>query len=207
MLYDWTTIVALLLRESEELISSALSTAQSSILLQMFVTSALSVIESHNSEDDALEAEYDALVVCLQKSLASLILRFRDDESALLELVELVQHADFSTSNAVVVKSFRGLLKVVTDLFFSVTTDRLLEQLTVSLRTWKSSSDAAIQSAVTSSLKDTLDSVWNTVVEAVGKVQAGLKARVENSSRSSSVGGKRRTSGKKSLVSVTLMRV
>lgn len=195
--------MALLLRESEELISTALRPAQSSALLQMFVTSALAVCETHDSgEDDSLDAEYDALIVCLQKSLASLILRFRDDEAALLVLTDLLEHCDFSShSNAAVVKNFRGLLKVVTDLFFSVTNERILEKLTVALRTWRSSNDAAIQNAVTSSLKDVLDSVWNTVTEAVRRVKEGLKTRESgNNSSSSSVGGKRRNSGKKSLV-------
>ena len=208
VLFDWSTIVALLLRENEELISTALRPAQSSALLQMFVTSALSVIESQDDEEGSnLDAEYEALMVCLQKSLASLILRFRDDEAALLVLSELLEHCDFSNSNAAVLKNFRGLLKVVIDLFFSVHNERLLDKLTTSLRSWKTSSEVAIENAVTASLKDTLDTVWNTIIEATKNVQEGLKTRDSlntSGSSSSGAGNKRRRGGKKSLVRLYL---
>ena len=41
MLYNWSTIIALLLRESDELISSALRPQQAAILLRMFVHAAI----------------------------------------------------------------------------------------------------------------------------------------------------------------------
>lgn len=157
---DWSTIIALLLRESDDLISTALRPSLSAILLRIFVASALNLKNwfnqtkaAQNEEidgmrggkprrasfsnrldgEDSLKAEqWESLNSHLLRDLPMLLVRFRDDQTNLSVLVSLLCCCDVSVSN----KALKSLLKSVIN-FFDTSSDILvIEALCRALREW-----------------------------------------------------------------------
>lgn len=157
---DWSTIISLLLRESDDLISTALRPTQSAILLRIFVSSALDLRDWHqqiraaqneevdgmkggkqrkgsfanrlNSEDQVLAEQWESLNEHLLRDLPMLLVRFRDDQANLSVLVSLLGCCDVSVSN----KALKILLKSITDFFESSSDEKVIGSLCTALREW-----------------------------------------------------------------------
>ena len=157
---DWSTMISLLLRESDELISTALRPTLSSILLRIFVASALKLRDwyvqvkaAQNDEVDGMKGgkqrrgsfanrldsddqqkalQLESLNEHLLRDLPTLLTRFRDDPANLSVLVSLLGCCDVTVSN----KALKSLLKSVAD-FFSLSSDEnVICSLCTSLRGW-----------------------------------------------------------------------
>ena len=156
---DWGTIIALLLKESDELISSALRPALSSILLRIFVSSAMNLKEWYqitilnqideidemkggkqrksfskklNDNDQDKAEEWESLNEHLLQSLPALLKRFSDDKNNLSVLVRVLTCCNISLSN----KALKGLLKSISDFFDSCSDDDVIDSLSKALREW-----------------------------------------------------------------------
>lgn len=202
VLYDWSTIVALLLRESDELISSALRPSQAAVLLHMFVASAQDIHQKHLAHSDA-SGNWESLNAVLQQSLSPLLQRFRDDESNLEALAGLVELCDYSlvtsASGATAVsasnnqKNFKGLLKIVQDLLNSVRSDNLIVKLVSALYSWRTSlRSGPLAAAANTAVSDILSAAWESVSSSFANIQhtrdnASGKANKRNSKGSSKV--------------------
>jgi hypothetical protein len=144
VLCDWSTIIALLMREGEALTDHALRTSQIAILLQLFASSAKHVAQqrqalaaqdrssskSVKSEARLIRDRYDSLNSILQTHLPLLLSRFQDDEGNMVVLSELFSCCDMVT-NAKIAKTMLG--KMV-DLFVSFPKSPLLANICQSLR-------------------------------------------------------------------------
>ena len=156
---DWSTIIALLLKESDELISSALRPTLSSILLRIFVSSAMTLKEWYqitvlnqteeidemkggkqrksfskklNDIDQDKSEEWESLNEHLLQSLPTLLKRFSDDKNNLSVLVRVLTCCNISLSN----KALKGLLKSISDFFDSCSDDDVIDSLCKALREW-----------------------------------------------------------------------
>jgi hypothetical protein len=157
---DWSTIISLLLRESDDLISTALRPSQSAILLRIFVSSALDLRDWYqqvraaqndeidgmkggkqrrgsfgnrlNTEDQVMAEQWESLNEHLLRDLPMLLVRFRDDQANLSVLVSLLGCCDVSVSN----KALKSLLKSVTDFFDSSSDEKVIVALCSALREW-----------------------------------------------------------------------
>ncbi len=199
MLYDWSTITALLLRESDELISSALRPSQAAVLLHMFVCSARDIHRKHVDGNDA-SGNWESLNAVLQQSLSSLLQRFRDDESNLDALAGLLELCDYSlvanAAGATAVsgssnqKNFKGLLKIVQDLLSSVQSDSLVVKLVGALYSWRTTLQSGPLFAAAGAA---VSAVLNTAWEAVALPFASIRTRNDDtpgkSSKRNSKGG------------------
>ena len=157
---DWSTIIALLLRESDDLISTALRPSLSAILLRMFVASALnlrnwfqqtkaaqneqidgmrggkprrSFFANRLDGEDSVKAEqWESLNSHLLRDLPMLLMRFRDDQTNLSVLISLLCCCDVSVSN----KALKSLLKSVINFFESSSDAKVIDALCRALREW-----------------------------------------------------------------------
>jgi hypothetical protein len=157
---DWSTMIALLLRESDDLISTALRASLSAILLRIFVASALNLRSwfqqtkaAQNEEidgmrggkprksffanrldgDDTVKSEqWESLNSHLLRDLPTLLTRFRDDQTNLSVLVSLLCCCDVSVSN----KALKSLLKSVVTFFESSSDIKVIDALCRALREW-----------------------------------------------------------------------
>ena len=160
ILTDWGTIISLLLKESDELILTALRPTLSSILLRMFVSSAMNlkmwyqnIISNQLEEIDQMKGgkerqtssskklknidynkaeEWESLNEHLLLGLPSLLKRFSDDKDNLSVLVRLLTCCDISLSN----KALKSLLKSITDFFDICSDDDVIDSLCKALREW-----------------------------------------------------------------------
>ena len=170
MLYNWSTSIALLLRESDELISTALRPAQSSVLLIIFVHCAVDLTNKRNGYTKALTLSntdkqflesWEALNENLHVHLPALLTRFKDDESNLSVLVELLDCCDFSSNE----RALKALMKVVLELVNSTRKENILKKLIASLCSWMQLSgtiagtvEVAVKGLVNNCLESILDS-------------------------------------------------
>jgi hypothetical protein len=164
-MYNWPVTISLLLRESEELISSALRPSQSAILLRMFVHCAVDLNRrrtllagagvSLSANDRHFLQSWEALNEHLLRSLSSLLVRFKDDEANLLVLVDIVPCCTFTaaaaSSAAESERALKTLLKIVMDLFQITRDEKILSVLVGTLCTWAGGGGGGSSSSTDSS--------------------------------------------------------
>jgi hypothetical protein len=203
--YDWSTIISLLLRESDELISSALRSTQIAILLRIFVSSASFVTRKKSlfqsssmqgsnvssrlstSKGTRKESEpWESLNENLQRSLPLLITRFKDDDANLSLLCMLLPFCDYSISDNP--KAFKALLKVVADIFRSTTDAVIVHRVISAMRAWMLLG-GGIVGEVESSCRELIQLSWLSIVRSsssLGKAMAKLDETNKSKRRPSS---------------------
>lgn len=178
-------MISLLLRESDELISSALRPPQVAILLRMLITSANHVMrlqaanKSSSSSSSAAELanrlslsknavsqsldHWESLNGNLQKSLPLLLTRFRDDDANLSVLCMLLPMCDYSSAQNQ--RSLRALVKVVIDIF-KASTNRMIAHLIISaIKGWMDLG-GTMSVEVEDTAKVLFQSSWDAMLEA-----------------------------------------
>lgn len=206
VLFDWPTIISLLLRDSDDddaAGSAALRPSQVAILLSMFVSAAqhLKVKStaaavaaadgrlSNSKENDAWLALQDTLRV----NLPLLLVRFKDDEANIAVLVNLMSCCDFS-GNA---KAIKAMLKVVTDIFSDVQVESVLSTVARGLHSWYGGGDPTVKNQIHSFLRADCDKRWSRIVGLTSELQAANSAAETVGSASSSSSKRKSKGGKK----------
>jgi hypothetical protein len=182
LLYDWNTVVALLMREQEDLITNALRPLQISTLLHMFVRAATRVtqqkreIESGTLEadDEVITSRWESLNSVLQNKLPLLFTRFKDDEDCLAALTELLCCCDLH-SNA---KSNQHLLSGLQEIFLSFGDESLLKNIVNAFKRWKSSN---FSDPVVNVVRSLVETLWGNLV----KTESLLRTLTESETKSS----------------------
>jgi hypothetical protein len=114
-------MIALLTRESEDLISAALRPNQVGILLTLLAAAAKAVaveLRADRSERSHAFERWNALNAALNAKISALLSRFRDNEGHLEVLSELLQHMSPSGGQ----KAFKAVLGALTEISFTATT-------------------------------------------------------------------------------------
>ncbi len=208
ILFDWSTIISLLLRESDELISSALRPTQVAILLRMFITSANYVVRLKGIHKPAASTaadlasrlslsksaatlsldHWESLNGNLQKSLPLLLTRFRDDDSNLSVLSLLLPICDYSSVQNQ--RALKALLKVVFDIF-KATTNRMVAHLIISaIKGWMEVS-GTMSIEIEDATKTIFQSSWDALLQAAKGLSQAMRGeessqKKRRSSKSSS---------------------
>lgn len=189
-MYDWNSIIALLLRESDELITSALRPPQISILLKMFITSSLEVKQRVQLElqTRAKELElnlksaksvsvnsrmvdiWESLTENLHSSLPLLLTRYRDDESNLQTIVILFECCDYSSNH----KGLKSLLKVVVDIFNTTSNQQIIKTIINAFKNWQSIG-GSIGEDIGNLTQKLLNESWSLICSKSSKLQNLLK--------------------------------
>lgn len=197
MMYSWFTIIGLLLRDSDDqLTMTALRPAQSSILLRMFVHSAVDLTKKHGryqqqlqhnkqlavTLDNRLARDWESLNEHLQTYLSGLLTRFKDDETNLAVMVDLLQCCDY-TSNE---HALQATLKVVLRILESTRNTTILTKLVAALRGWIDMS-GTISGTVDAAVRSLVNRCWNNVVSSKDALQKIADDQSTSNSSSSSV--------------------
>lgn len=165
MLCEWSTIIALLLRESESdelLLSSALPAPQAAVLMRFFAASAASLmkmIQTNTACSDSTRHRWTSLQSQLALSLPRLLVRYRDDDANISVLISLLNSYDIKAST----KQFQALLKVVFSTFASSHSDVVLGSILDTIRVWRKCS-TSLQTTIDKSLSDVLINLTDTIV-------------------------------------------
>ena len=205
---DWSTIIDLLTKESEDLISTALRDSQVSILLHLFVTSAKTLKQSlttgnqvEKGMDDKLPAKksklitmtqqsaqssWDALNDLLKRKLPPLFNRFKDNEANLTALAELLDLCDFSG------KGLQDMMKVSFDLFRMSSSDKLQRKLVSAFRVWIQGGGPA-SGVAEDGVKQLVVSQWTAMQTAAVSAQKAAK-QPQSRGRASNGSSKKRPS-------------
>lgn len=131
LMLDWTTLTALLMRESENLVSQALRPAQIHALLAMLVFSATHLKKRDDGNNAETRIRLEQLQDLLSRRLQELLLRFQDNNSNLTLLVELV-----SCLNPTTVREDEILHCLTILMNRPSENDSLLRGVTTALRDW-----------------------------------------------------------------------
>lgn len=201
MLYNWSTTIALLLRESDELITSALRPIQSSILLRMFVHCAVDLTQrrakfstssgSLSSADRQFRESWESLNENLQMYLPALLTRFKDDEENLIVLVELLSCCEYSEE-----RPLKALLKVLLELFDLTRQERILSGMATCLAGWLRTG-GTIAGTVEGAVRRLLQACWQTILDLTAQLQ-GIVARREGADSGSEVASAKKGAKRKS---------
>lgn len=209
MLYNWSTIIALLLRESDELISSALRPQQAAILLRMFVHAAIDLTarrrrlleaSSLSPADKQMLECWEALNQALQTHLPTLLTRFKDNEENLMELVDLLPCCEFSSED----RALKALLKVVLELFGSTRRESILSSLVATVCDWMRGG-GTVAGTVESAVQNLVAANWQAIAENTVLLQ-GIVDRRDNESAAASESSSRKGSKRKSSASAVQVR-
>ena len=197
LLRDWSTMTALLLKESNDKITVSLSPALSAILLRMLVSSAESL--SHLIEaaaareeksaggkkdaDKADLADWMRLGEVLQRDLAKLLKRFSDDHTNLAVLARLLTCCDLGEAP----KLMRPLLKALEGIFDTATSSDagLVSVVCTALRGWTRLGEQA-SGAVEPVVSSVLKSSWETLEQSLVDLQAIAAQPLMSTSKKSS---------------------
>lgn len=201
-------MIALLLRESDELIISALRPSQASILLRIFVHCAVDLTTrrakfatsgSLSSADRQFQQSWEALNENLQVYLPSLLTRFKDDEENLIVLVNLLPCCEYSED-----RPLKALLKVLLGLFDLTRRESIMKAMTSSLAGWLRSG-GTIAGTVEGAVRGLLSSCWQTVTDGTAQLQDFIRLRDADASfdGGSKKGAKRKCKGAASQVECT----
>ena len=158
---DWSTIVSLLLRESDGVTSVALDEEHAGILLRLFVASAMQLrhwfhqtvqlndasdiahnenekIKKRLSVDDSSQmhfTDWESLGKILIHDLPKLFVRYRDDKNNLMELSRLLICEsiiyNINDQKSTVINTF---LRIISELFVSCSDKNLLFHIAAGLR-------------------------------------------------------------------------
>jgi cohesin complex subunit SA-1/2 len=187
---NWSMIISLLLKESDDFIAIALRPSLSSVLLRIFVASAIELKKwntdikalqlddvkgmrkgkgnrgsfTHRLDaDDQLKAEHwESLNEHLLSDLPKLLVRFRDDQANLEVLVTLLSCCDVSLST----KALKALLKGVNDLFENSNNEEVIVDLCSALRKWKSCGGIS-KGVVDGSIMTLLAGLWSRIEDSL----------------------------------------
>ena len=188
VLRDWSTITALLLRESDDKITVSLRPAQAAILLRMYTASAEQISDIMNQEqtqnrkvNSEFLAEWNQLNDVLQKDLAKLLKRFSDDRDNLDVLLRLLCCGDFGDA----VKSLKPLLKVLEGILETATAadEPLIAKVCTAFRKWSLIGEqgaGAVEPVMTAVFKAT----WKKVEEATRVLQKVTSAPISKKGQS-----------------------
>jgi hypothetical protein len=147
LLFQWSVIIALLMKESDGLIATALPPTLCSILLRLFAYSARHLYTAITSAsgkamDESMATAWESLTEHLQKDFPRLLNRFKDNEDNNLEILsQLLPYYDVASSTATA-KGFKQCVQCVTDVFAMSTTDLVLQPLSHALKSWVSANKA-----------------------------------------------------------------
>ena len=175
IVYNWPTMISLLLRESDDLISHSLSTYQASVLLRIFVHAAVELNEKRLSFADQVSLTsserqclqwWEALNRNLISQLHTLLTRFKDDEKNLAMLVDLLACADYSVDE----KASKQVLKVVLELVEVTRNESVLTKLVSALCGW-TRVGGTISSAVEATVRDMVETCWGSVLDGTTQLQ------------------------------------
>ena len=209
MLYNWSTIIALLLRESDELISSALRPQQAAILLRMFVHAAIDLTArrrrlleatSLSATDKQMLECWEALNEALQTHMLTLLTRFKDNEENLVELVDLLPCCEFTSED----RALKALLKVVLELFGSARRETILSSLVATVCGWMRAG-GNVAGTVENAVQNLVVASWQAITDNTVVLQGIMDRRDDESAAasesSSRKGSKRRSSAAAAQVS------
>lgn len=201
--------MALLVRESEDLITSALRSSQINILLSMFTTSAIFVIEKNSKIDNSVRVStksstsiescskeillnlVDSLNAELLESLPALFIRFRDDPNCQDWLLRLFGCLQLSSQT----KQVDSIVKLALELLQTVRTESSLLKIVSTLATW-SRTIGPLSTSLNVALGKMLQSSWRDFLSSCKT----LSERVESYS-----GDKKKKNARKSTVSVNIV--
>eukprot|EP01032_Pedospumella_encystans_P034931 gene34931-39499_t len=210
MLYNWSTIVALLLRESGDLISTALPPAQAAILLRMFVHAAIDLTGRRRRLNDSATALtatdkqmlecWEALNATLHTHLPTLLTRYKDNEENLVELVDLLPCVEFTGTED---RALKSLLKVVLELFASTRKESILSSLVATVCHWMRAG-GTVAGTVESAVQGLVVGSYEAILQHTARLQALVDERDTGNSASASQlsgdsskrGTKRKSTGK-----------
>ena len=193
IVYNWTVFVSLLLKENEEWLSTALRPSQITVLVHMFVYSALD-LNAKRRDDTQCSAHviesWEALNECLIQHLPSLLTHYRNDndETNLLDLVSLLEVCEYHANSD---RQLKALLKVVLDIFEISRDGEVLSMVVGAFRRWmdlKGTTAGTVEIA----LKKLFNDCWDVTSSSIPQLQR-LVESISNAKPSSS-GTKRRKS-------------
>lgn len=157
--------------------------------------------DDSGNKSSAFAQHHEALNVNLQRSLASLLTRFRDDDEQLAILARLLECCDFSTTHSSSAsssktvggsaKSLKGLLKILADIFLVSGDGQVLRRVVRTLLDWTMEmQDASLVALVTTSMADLMQACWQTVEDSSDR----LRSELAEASVTTSKGNRRRSS-------------
>ena len=185
------------MRESDDLISSALRPAQAAILLRIFVHCAsdlnarrLALADSSAltaSERQTLE-HWESLNNTLYTHLPALLTRFQDDEDSLAVLTDLLVCVDYTSQE----RAIKSLLKVLLQLVEIIRVENTLNKVVAALCQW-TRLGGTIAGTVEVAVRDVLATCWQSILDGTAKLQNVINTRTTGED----VAGKNDTSSKK----------
>jgi hypothetical protein len=203
--YNWSTIIALLLRETDDVIRVALRPAQASILLRMFVHCAVDLnqqrlacadgVSLNSAERQALQC-WESLNENLHAHLPALMTRFQDDEGNLAVLVDLLPCVDYAAEE----RACKAALGALLELLELTRSEGILTKLVAALCSW-TRIGGTIAGSVESAVRGIVTSSWQTVAVSTAQLQAVITRReTDSASSGKKSAGKRKSKGASSQV-------
>lgn len=195
LMFQWSVIVALLMKETDGLIARALPPTLSSILLRLFAASAkhlhglISASSSltsptaaskhspHKVVDESLASAWESLTEHLQKDFPRMLNRFKDNEDDNLEvLVQLLPYYDASSGSATA-KGFKQCLQCVVEVFNISSNETVLQLLSLALKSWLAAnkSNASLTKGLTEAVTGLIGSVMARMSASFDECTALLK--------------------------------
>jgi len=177
---SWDIMVHLLLKDSEDLIESALPSAHVSMLLRLFVASALSLKREKMKEEDLhkrrdqnlLDSDWNSLQGVLSASLPSLLTRFRGEDSELETLVDLLECYDTSAADG---KRLQLLLRSCVEIMDAASSEAVLVKIGGAMKGWFAKGRQ--HKAVVGVLRGVMKGCWDKIAAAVGVLTEYLNKR------------------------------
>jgi hypothetical protein len=204
--YNWSVSTALLLRETDDVITVSLPPAEAAILLRVFVRCATDLNARRLALTDATSltsAErqtmqwWEALNVNLHTTLPAMITRYKDDEASLAILVDLLPCVDYASEE----RACKAALKVVLELVEITRSEDVLIKLAEALGSW-ARLGGVVGGSVSAAARMLVRDCWRNVTEHSSQLQELLSAR--NSGAKKAVTTKRKSKGSASQSQVRL---
>jgi hypothetical protein len=209
-MYQWSVVVALLMKESDGLIATALPSALCAILLRLFAASAKELHALISSDVPAegnqagrrdrkiveahLATAWESLAEQLQKDFPRLLNRFKDNEDNNLEVLSKLLPFFDCTSGVATAKGFKQCLQCVIDVFAISSNEMVLQQLSIALKSWTSSnrSNPGNTKLLTVSLSGLLEAQHSRLVSGLDtckSLMTHFRDNIVAQARSASRGG------------------
>lgn len=186
--------MSLLLRENEEWLSTALRPSQITVLVRMFVYSALDLNTKRRDDTQCSSAHviesWEALNECLIQHLPSLLTHYRNDETNILDLISLLEVCEYH-ANSSSDRQLKALLKVVLDIFEISRDSKVLSMVVDAFRRWmdlKGTTAGTVEIA----LKKLFNDCWDATSSSIPQLQRLVEST--SNAKPSSSGTKRRKS-------------
>jgi hypothetical protein len=207
ILRDWSTIISLLLRDSESGLTTTLEGPQASILLRLFVHSAQELqtdVEALRSQGgpgqflsrvkreqlDHAQDDWDSLRSHLQKNLSDLLVRFRDEESNLEQLSKLLAMCEPDAHAA------EAMVNVSVAIFNNARQEWLLESVASSLNSWLSP-DCPVRGKAKLAIEELVKDAWSTLSESTEAIRVAIDDAAANTNDGAGAGASKKKKARK----------